>query len=77
MSDIPPNPTKLAGWRNVCADMRTAVTNWRRMNTTDLVAFNTILAKHNIKAIPAASPSLPLPVCAPTPATVRGGGPKP
>ena len=77
MSDIPPNPTKLAGWRNVCADMRTAVTNWRTMNTTDLVAFNTILAKNNIKAISAASPSLPLPVCAPTPATVRGSGPKP
>jgi hypothetical protein len=63
MSDIPPNPTKLAAWRNVCGDLRTAVTNWRDINAKDLVALNALLAKHNIKSIPAASPSLTVPVC--------------
>jgi hypothetical protein len=63
MSDIPPNPTKLAAWRHVCADMRTALTNWRGINDTDLVAFNALLTRNNLKPIPQASPSLPLPVC--------------
>jgi len=65
MSDIPPNPTKRAAWRSVCTDLRTAVTNWREINTKDLVALNMLLAKNNINQIPAASLSLPLPVCAP------------
>jgi photosystem II stability/assembly factor-like uncharacterized protein len=63
MSDIPPNPTKLAAWRRVCTDLQTAVTNWRDINTKDLIALNALLAKTNIKSIPAASPPLPLPVC--------------
>ena len=76
MSDIPPNPTKLAAWRNVCTDMRTALTDWRDINATDLVTFNAMLVKNNIKPIPAASPSLLLPVCTVPPAaapTGRGG----
>ncbi len=72
MSDIPPNPTKLAAWRHVCTDMRTAVTNWRDINAKDLIALNPLLAKNNIKSIPTASPSLPIPVC--TPAVGRPGG---
>jgi hypothetical protein len=63
MSDIPPNPTKLAGWRSVCTDLRTAVTNWRAINATDLVTFDALLARNSIKPIAAASPSLALPVC--------------
>jgi hypothetical protein len=75
MSDIPPNPTKLAAWRNVCTDMRTAVTNWRDINTKDLIAFNALLAKHNIKSIAQASPLLPIPVCtAPAAASTGRGG---
>jgi hypothetical protein len=75
MSDIPPNPTKLSAWRNVCTDMRTAVTNWRDINAKDLIAFNAMLVKNNIKAIPTASPSLPIPVCtAPVAAPTGRGG---
>jgi hypothetical protein len=75
MSDIPPNPTKLTAWRNVCTDMRTAVTNWRDINAKDLIAFNAMLVKNNIKAIPTASPSLPIPVCtAPVAAPTGRGG---
>jgi hypothetical protein len=73
MSDIPPNPTKLAAWRHVCTDMRTAVTNWRDINATDLVAFNAMLTKNNLKPIPQASPTLPLPVCAPVAAPAASG----
>jgi hypothetical protein len=75
MSDIPPNPTKRAAWRNVCTDLRTAVTNWRDIGAKDLIAFNGLLAKNHITAIPAASPSLPIPVCtAPAAAPTGRGG---
>jgi hypothetical protein len=75
MSDIPPNPTKLAAWRSVCTDLRTAVTSWRDINAKDLVSFNALLTKSNIKSIPAASPSLTIPVCvAPAAASKSGGG---
>ena len=65
MSDIPPNPTKWAAWRNVCTDMRAAITNWREINTHDLVALNALLSSHDIKPISAAAPALPMPVCTP------------
>jgi hypothetical protein len=73
MSDIPPNPTKLAGWRNVCTDMRTVLIDWRAINTTDVLALNAILVKNNLKPIATASPPLPMPVCTtpPVPATRR------
>jgi hypothetical protein len=63
MSDIPPNPTKLAAWRNVCTDLRSALTSWRAINATDLVAFNALLLKNNLKPVAPAMPMLPLPVC--------------
>ena len=63
MSDIPPNPTKWAAWRNVCSDMRTVLTVWRDINAKDLSALNALLAKNNLKPIAAASPVLPMPVC--------------
>ena len=73
MSDIPPNPTKLAAWRNVCTDLRAALTSWRSINATDLVAFNGILRKNNLTPIAAAAPVLPLPVCG-TAAPAAGRG---
>jgi hypothetical protein len=63
MSDIPPNPSKLAAWRSVCTDLRSALTSWRAINTTDLVAFNALLLRNNLKPIAAAAPVLALPVC--------------
>ena len=63
MSDIPPNPTKLAAWRSVCTDLRAAVATWSEINRNDLVALNTLLAKNNLTSIPTAAPSLPIPVC--------------
>jgi hypothetical protein len=72
MSDIPPNPTKLAAWRNVCTDLRSALTSWRAINATDLVAFNALLLKNNLKPVAQAAPVLPLPVCG----TVAPGAPR-
>jgi len=63
MSDIPPNPSKLAAWRNVCTDLRSALASWRAINATDLVAFNALLLKNNLKPVAPATPMLPLPVC--------------
>jgi hypothetical protein len=72
MSDIPPNPTKLAAWRNICGDLRSALTSWRAINATDLVAFNALLLKNNLKPVAPATPMLPLPVCG-TAAPAPGG----
>jgi hypothetical protein len=72
MSDIPPNPTKLAAWRSVCTDLQTAVTSWRDINAKDLIALNALLAKNNLKSIPAASPQLPLPGCTAPAAASKG-----
>src|SRR5262249_42929000 len=72
MSDIPPNPTKLAAWRNICGDLRSALTSWQAINSADLVAFNAILRKNNLQPIAAATPVLPMPVCAASPVAGRG-----
>jgi hypothetical protein len=74
MSDIPPNPTKMAAWRSVCTELRTAVTNWRDINARDLVTFNALLAKNNLKPMAAASPSLALPVCVVPAAAPKSAG---
>jgi hypothetical protein len=56
--------------------MRTAVTNWRDINAKDLTAFNALLARNNIRPIPPASPSLPIPVCTAPAAAAAGHGGK-
>jgi photosystem II stability/assembly factor-like uncharacterized protein len=68
MSDIPPNPTKFAAWRNACSDMRTVLTEWHDINTKDLVSFNATLTKNSLSPISAASPAIPLPMCGAAPA---------
>jgi photosystem II stability/assembly factor-like uncharacterized protein len=61
--DMAPNPSKLNAWRQVCSDLRGALTHWQTINTQDLVTFNSMLMKNSIKPISAASQMLPLPVC--------------
>ena len=66
----------LRGWVNVCTDMRTAISAWRQINEKDLVAFNAVLTRNNLRPIAAAAPTLPMPVCAAAPpptAAGRGG----
>jgi photosystem II stability/assembly factor-like uncharacterized protein len=76
MSDIAPNPTKLSAWRQVCTDLRSALATWQSINARDLVAFNAVLTKNNIKPIAAATGPLPMPACVTAaPASAgRGGG---
>ena len=76
--DMAPNETMWRGWVNVCTDLRSAVTAWRAINEKDLVAFNAMLTRNNLRPIAAAAPALPLPVCATAPpakaaAAGRGG----
>jgi photosystem II stability/assembly factor-like uncharacterized protein len=61
--DMAPNEPMTKVYATGCADLRTAVTNWRTFNAQDLVAFNAVLSKNNLKTIPAASPALAVPVC--------------
>jgi photosystem II stability/assembly factor-like uncharacterized protein len=64
--DMAPNEPMTKAYAAGCADLKTAVTNWRTINTQDLVAFNAVLSKNNLKTIPAASPALAVPVCPPS-----------
>jgi hypothetical protein len=61
--DIAPNEPMVKAWSWGCADLKTAVSNWRAINSVDLVAFNAVLTKNGLKAIAAAGPSLAVPVC--------------
>jgi hypothetical protein len=74
MSDIPPNPTKIHAWQNVCSDIRTVLTEWHDINTKDLVALNAVLAKNNIRPVSAASPVIAEPVCVAAAASAGRGG---
>jgi photosystem II stability/assembly factor-like uncharacterized protein len=73
MSDIPPNPSKLRAWRMVCSDLRATVTAWRAVNTRDLPGFNTLLSRHGLPPIAAASPALMPPTCTTAPAGSGAG----
>ncbi len=79
--DMAPTAPMLRGWVHVCTDLRSAVTAWRAINDHDLVAFNAVLARNNLRPIAAAAPALPMPVCVPSavpPAAGAGrGGPMP
>jgi hypothetical protein len=55
----PMNKTYAAG----CGELKTAVTNWKALNTQDLAAFNAVLTKNGLKPIAAAAPALPVPSC--------------
>jgi len=66
--DMAPNQSMLRGWVNVCTDLRIAVTAWRTINDKDLVAFNAVLSRNNLRPIAAATPMLPVPECGLAPA---------
>ena len=61
--DMVPTEPMRKGYIAKCSDLKTAITSWKTINTTDLPAFNAILTRNNLKAIPASSPALAAPVC--------------
>jgi photosystem II stability/assembly factor-like uncharacterized protein len=71
--DMVPNEPMRRGWVNVCTDMRSAVAAWRTINEKDLVAFNAVLTRNNLRPIAAAAPALPMPACAAGPPAAAAG----
>jgi hypothetical protein len=61
--DMAPTESMRKGWTQVCSDMRTALSEWQRINANDLVAFNALLTKNSLQPIPAASPAIAMPAC--------------
>ncbi|MGI8546047.1 MAG: WD40/YVTN/BNR-like repeat-containing protein, partial [Gemmatimonadaceae bacterium] len=61
--DMAPSVASIAGYNAECSKLKSAVTSWGTINATDVAAFNTILAKNNVKPIRSASPGLPVPMC--------------
>jgi photosystem II stability/assembly factor-like uncharacterized protein len=72
--DMAPNEPQQRSYLSACNDLKSAVATWKTVNSADLAAFNTVLAKNNIGQIPAASPALAMPVCSSAPSGGRGGG---
>jgi hypothetical protein len=62
-ADMAPTSATLKGYAADCGQLRTVLTNWQAINTTDVPALNAILARANAPQIHAASPALPLPAC--------------
>jgi hypothetical protein len=61
--DMAPNESMRKGYIAKCTDLKTAITNWKTINTVDLPAFNAILSRNNGKPIAATSPVPAVPVC--------------
>jgi hypothetical protein len=61
--DMAPNEPMDKVYMSGCTELKTMVTNWQTINAKDLVAFNVLLAKNNLKAVVAASPAPAMPVC--------------
>jgi hypothetical protein len=61
--DMAPNESMRKGYIAKCTDLKTAITRWKTINTTDLPAFNAILTRNSVKPIAASSPVLAIPVC--------------
>ena len=61
--DMAPNEAMRKGYIAKCADLKTAITSWKTINTADLPAFNAILTRNRAKPIAASSPVLAVPVC--------------
>lgn len=61
--DMAPSESMRSGYIAKCADLKTAITSWKTINTVDLPAFNAILTRNNVKPITASSPVLAIPVC--------------
>ena len=71
--DMAPNEPMRLGWTHVCTDLRSAVADWHAINEKDLVAFNAVLTRNNLRPIAPAAPALPTPVCAAAPLTAAAG----
>jgi hypothetical protein len=73
--DMAPTEPSRKAYVAGCTELKTAVMNWKAINTQDLAALNAVLAKHTLKPLPAASPALAVPVCVPaSPARTGGRG---
>jgi photosystem II stability/assembly factor-like uncharacterized protein len=63
VADMSPNEPITHAYTMACADLRTAVINWKTINAQDLPAFNAIATRNNIKPIAPAMPALTVPAC--------------
>ena len=61
--DMAPTAATLRGYAADCLKLKTVITRWQAINTTDLATLNTVLAKNNISPVRAATPGLTLPAC--------------
>jgi uncharacterized membrane protein (DUF441 family) len=61
--DQAPTEPMLRSFSWACADLKTAVANWKAINAVDLAAVNAVLSKSGLPAIKAATQALAVPVC--------------
>ncbi|MDQ2890692.1 MAG: hypothetical protein M3R65_09130 [Gemmatimonadota bacterium] len=62
-ADMAPTPSAIRGYAADCMKLKTLITTFQAVNTADVPALNSILARNNVPQIRMASPALPLPAC--------------
>jgi hypothetical protein len=74
LADMAPTAAMLAAWQAGCHQLGTAVTGWNAIRNGGLAGFNSILASHQMAAVPVAGSDLPAPPCGTpgSPAGTRG-----
>jgi hypothetical protein len=63
VADMAPNEPITHAYAMACADLRTAVINWKNIGAQDVAAFNAIATRSNVKPVAAPMPALMAPVC--------------
>ena len=71
--DMAPNEPMTKVFATACAQLTTAIANWKALVAQDLAAFNALLAKSGLKPVPAPAAALANPMCGPAPAAGREG----
>jgi hypothetical protein len=62
-ADMAPTTGMLAAYGSACNDLRTAMTSWQRLTSTDLGALNTILARNRLGTVPMPKTAVATPGC--------------
>ncbi len=60
--DMAPTEAMRKGYIAECSNLRTALASWKAINAGDLLAFNTILSRNNVKPVSPSTPTV-VPAC--------------
>jgi hypothetical protein len=62
-ADLAPTPSMLAAYSNVCVDLKSVLSRWKTVTTTDLNALDAVLARGGRSPVAAPKSTLAAPGC--------------